>query len=89
MRQSILGVLVLLALGACDPAIDGEVSSRLSVTDAEAQDRRAARQHQRAAEGDRTCIECHYGLVHEEPDNATAIMEQVIAEHSNENEPGD
>ena len=32
------------------------------------QDRSARRKHDRAIEEGRTCIECHKGLVHEEPD---------------------
>ena len=37
--------------------------------------RRAARQHTRAEENGDTCIDCHYGLVHELPDNAEARLE--------------
>ena len=55
----------------------------------EQQDRRVSRQHERASESGRTCIECHYGIVHREPENATALMEAIVAEHAGEDAAGD
>lgn len=48
----------------------------------EEQDRRVARQHERASDNGQTCIECHYGIVHKEPENATALIEEIIAEYA-------
>lgn len=48
--------------------------------DFEAQGRRTARQHQTAAERGRTCIDCHYGIVHKLPENATEILAEIDAE---------
>ncbi len=48
--------------------------------DFEAQDRRTARGHQRAAEKGETCIDCHYGIVHKEPENASELMREIAAE---------
>jgi nitrate/TMAO reductase-like tetraheme cytochrome c subunit len=50
----------------------------------ETQERRTARQHSRAAENDETCIDCHYGIVHAEPDNAEEILEQLQEEFAPE-----
>lgn len=47
--------------------------------DFQAQDRRVARRHQRAAEGGETCIHCHYGIVHRLPENPEAILESIEA----------
>lgn len=49
--------------------------------DLEAQDRRTARRHAGAEENGQTCIDCHYGLVHKEPEDAEAIMERVQADY--------
>lgn len=48
--------------------------------DFEQQDRRAARRHEQATGNGETCIDCHYGLVHEEPDNAAELMREIAAE---------
>ena len=48
--------------------------------DYELQDRRTARYHQRAPEKGETCIDCHYGIVHEEPENAQEILDELTAE---------
>ena len=42
------------------------------------QERRAARQHARAAENGQTCIECHYGIVHNLPEGAEDILDRVV-----------
>ena len=34
----------------------------------ELQGKTAQKQHQKLREGDRTCIDCHYGIAHKEPD---------------------
>jgi cytochrome c-type protein NapC len=36
--------------------------------DPELQGKTAQKQHQRLADGSRTCIDCHYGIAHKEPD---------------------
>lgn len=48
--------------------------------DFEEQDRRVARRHSQAAERGETCIDCHYGIVHELPENAEEILERLTAE---------
>ena len=48
--------------------------------DPEGQERRAARQHARAAESGQTCIECHYGIVHDLPEGSEDILDRVIAD---------
>lgn len=48
--------------------------------DLENQERRTARQHTRAAENGETCIDCHYGIVHQEPDGADEILERLQQE---------
>lgn len=47
--------------------------------DLEAQDRRVARRHSRAAESGDTCIDCHYGIVHALPPDAETILEGIDA----------
>ena len=46
----------------------------------EDQQRTAARRHAKAEENGETCIDCHYGLVHEEPENASELYDAVAAE---------
>jgi nitrate/TMAO reductase-like tetraheme cytochrome c subunit len=48
--------------------------------DLASQERRTARRHTQAREKGQTCVQCHYGLVHKEPENAEAILEAVFAE---------
>lgn len=48
--------------------------------DFENQPKMAARSHQRAAENGETCIECHLGIVHELPENAYDILDEVVAD---------
>lgn len=50
--------------------------------DLESQDRRAARRHSGAAENGETCIDCHYSIVHKEPDGTEAIMERIAADYA-------
>lgn len=50
--------------------------------DLEAQGRRTARRHTQAAERGQTCIDCHYGIVHELPENATEILAEINEEMS-------
>jgi cytochrome c-type protein NapC len=54
----------------------------ITAMDLENQDRRAARRHSAATERGETCIDCHYGIVHKEPENSEEIMNQIKAEHS-------
>ena len=54
----------------------------LGAMDLEVQDRSTARKHSRAAERDETCIDCHYGIVHSEPENAEEILERIDIEYS-------
>jgi cytochrome c-type protein NapC len=48
--------------------------------DFEQQDRRVARRHQQAGEKGETCIDCHYGIVHKAPENASELMREIAAE---------
>lgn len=57
--------------------------------DFEAQGRRVARQHQTAAERGRTCIDCHYGIVHKLPEDATGILARIDEEMEAEKEDGE
>lgn len=52
--------------------------------DLEAQERRTARQHKKAIDGEGTCIDCHWGLVHKAPEGAEEILERLTAEMSGE-----
>lgn len=52
--------------------------------DVSLQKRTAARRHSQAEERGETCIDCHYGLVHEEPENATELFEAIAAEYAGE-----
>ncbi len=52
----------------------------LDAMNLEEQDRRTARRHEKAGESGETCIDCHYGIVHAEPENADEIMERLQAE---------
>lgn len=48
--------------------------------DFEAQDRRTARRHTAVRDaGGQTCIDCHWGIVHEPPENAEEILESITA----------
>lgn len=49
--------------------------------DLEAQGRSTARRHTSAAEKGETCIDCHYGIVHQEPEDAEAILERINEEN--------
>ncbi len=48
----------------------------------EDQHRTAARRHAKAEENGETCIDCHYGIVHKEPDNASELYDAVAAEYA-------
>ena len=48
--------------------------------DLASQERRTARRHAQAEEKGQTCVQCHYGIVHAEPANAAAIIDEVFAE---------
>lgn len=48
--------------------------------DLEAQDRFASRKHATAERRGQTCIDCHYGIVHKEPENAREILAEIDAE---------
>lgn len=52
--------------------------------DLDNQERRTARQHSRAQQNGETCIDCHYGLVHKEPEGASDIIERLQAEFAAE-----
>ena len=52
--------------------------------DLEAQNRAVARRHSRAEERGETCIDCHYGIVHELPENATEIIDEIQADFAPE-----
>jgi len=46
----------------------------------ESQGRLAARRHSTAEEKGETCIDCHYGIVHREPENAQDILDRINEE---------
>lgn len=52
--------------------------------DLDNQERRTARQHTQAQQNGETCIECHYGLVHKEPEGASDIIKRLQAEFASE-----
>lgn len=54
----------------------------IEAMDLEAQGRATARRHEKAEERGQTCIDCHYGIVHEEPENAADIMDAIEADYS-------
>ena len=54
----------------------------IDAMDLEAQGRSTARRHSGAAEKGQTCIDCHYGIVHREPDNAREILDALDAERA-------
>jgi nitrate/TMAO reductase-like tetraheme cytochrome c subunit len=56
----------------------------IDAMDLESQERRTARQHSRAAENGETCIDCHYGIVHQEPEGADEIIERLQQEFAPE-----
>lgn len=60
----------------------------IEAMDLEAQGRSTARRHSQAAERGRTCIDCHYGIVHKEPENAEQILDAITAELSGEDDAG-
>jgi nitrate/TMAO reductase-like tetraheme cytochrome c subunit len=49
--------------------------------DLDAQGRSTARRHSSAADKGETCIDCHYGIVHQEPEDAEGIMERINEEN--------
>lgn len=53
----------------------------------EEQDRQTARKHSRAESKGETCIDCHYGIVHVEPEGADDILDRIDAEMSAQSEP--
>lgn len=55
--------------------------------DLEAQDRFASRRHATAEQRGQTCIDCHYGLVHKPPENATEILARIEEEMKAEEAP--
>ena len=54
----------------------------IDAMDLEAQGRSTARRHTRATERSETCIDCHYGIVHAEPENASEIIDRLAEEFS-------
>lgn len=52
----------------------------IDAMDLDNQERRTARQHSGAAEDGETCIDCHYGIVHREPEGAADIIEKLQQE---------
>ena len=50
------------------------------------QEPRARQQHLTAMETGQTCIDCHYGIVHELPENATEILARIDEEMEAEQE---
>jgi nitrate/TMAO reductase-like tetraheme cytochrome c subunit len=48
--------------------------------DLEGQGRSTARKHTRAQDDGQTCIECHFGIVHKEPENAEELIEAIVSE---------
>jgi trimethylamine-N-oxide reductase (cytochrome c), cytochrome c-type subunit TorY len=56
----------------------------IDAMDLENQERRTARQHSGSIENGETCIDCHYGIVHKEPEGATEIIERLQEEFAAE-----
>ncbi|MCH9695954.1 MAG: NapC/NirT family cytochrome c [Gammaproteobacteria bacterium] len=54
----------------------------IDAMDLEAQGRKIARRHRNAEERGETCIDCHFGIVHAEPENASEIMDRLAVEYS-------
>lgn len=54
----------------------------IAAMDFEEQDRQAARRHSKSEENGQTCIDCHYGIVHAEPENTKEILDRLDAEFS-------
>jgi nitrate/TMAO reductase-like tetraheme cytochrome c subunit len=54
----------------------------IDAMDLEAQGRKTARRHSKAEERGETCIDCHYGIVHVEPENADEIMDRLGDEYA-------
>jgi nitrate/TMAO reductase-like tetraheme cytochrome c subunit len=54
----------------------------IEAMDLSLQNRTTARRHSQAEKKGETCIECHYGMVHAEPENAEEIMDAIIAEYA-------
>ena len=54
----------------------------ISAMNLEEQERQTARRHSKAESRGETCIDCHYGIVHVEPENAADILERIDAEMS-------
>ena len=52
----------------------------LEAMDLASQERRTARRHSQAEERGQTCVQCHYGIVHKEPENTEAILDAVFAD---------
>jgi nitrate/TMAO reductase-like tetraheme cytochrome c subunit len=52
----------------------------IDAMDLEAQGRSTARRHSSAQEKGQTCIDCHYGIVHKEPEGARDILAAIDAE---------
>jgi len=58
----------------------------IDAMDLEGQSRRTARRHSGEADPGKTCIECHYGIVHREPENARQILEQIREEQASDDD---
>jgi nitrate/TMAO reductase-like tetraheme cytochrome c subunit len=54
--------------------------------DLESQGRSTARRHSRSMENGDTCIDCHYGIVHDVPESADEIMERLAEEFGHDKE---
>ncbi|MGI9205677.1 MAG: NapC/NirT family cytochrome c, partial [Woeseiaceae bacterium] len=54
----------------------------IDAMDLDSQERRTARQHSRATERGETCTDCHYGIVHELPENAAEIIDRLQVEYA-------
>jgi nitrate/TMAO reductase-like tetraheme cytochrome c subunit len=61
----------------------------IEAMDLESQSRATARRHEKAEERGQTCIDCHYGIVHEEPENAADIMDAIEADYSDSDDDDD
>jgi len=58
----------------------------IDAMDFEAQGRTAGRRHQTMEERGQTCIDCHYGIVHELPEGAAEKIKEIDAEMKGEAE---
>jgi nitrate/TMAO reductase-like tetraheme cytochrome c subunit len=58
----------------------------IEAMDLSLQNRTSARRHSQAEKKGETCIDCHYGIVHKEPENAAELFDAIAAEYAGEDD---